>query len=230
MKARISIVVCAIAALIFAAPVKAQSADTIRKPVALIADEIEFNDQTGVLTAKGSVEVFQGERTLTASAIRYDSRSGRIAASGPVTIRNEGGELLFADEAELDDDLRDALAQGARSVIAGNGKFAAASAERREGRYNILEKAVYSPCEACAGSPTPLWRIRANRIIHDQQEQVIHYEDAYFDLMGVPVGYLPYFRHPSPEVKRATGFLAPSYEQDRVFWLRAQNALLFRDR
>lgn len=186
-------------------------------PVALVADEIAFDEQTGVLTARGNVELYQDGRTLTAAAIRYDSRSERIAAEGPITLRTERGETVFADGADLDADLRAGLVEGARSVIAGGGKIAAAEAERIDGRYNVLGKAVFSPCEVCAARPTPLWRIRAERIVHDQQERLIHYEDAFFDVLGVPVGYLPYFRHPSPEVERATGLLAPEAGRDRAY-------------
>lgn len=195
----------------------AAGAQDAAKPVALVADEILFDEGTGVLTARGSVELYQEGRTLTAAAIRYDSRSERIAAEGPITLRTERGETVFADGADLDADLRAGLVQGARSVIAGGGKIAAAEAERIDGRYNVLGKAVFSPCEVCANRPVPLWRIRAERIVHDQQERLIHYEDAWFDVLGVPVGYLPYFRHPSPEVRRATGFLAPEARRDRSY-------------
>lgn len=187
------------------------------EPVALIADEISFNENTAILTAKGSVEIFQQDRTLTAAAIRYDSRSERIAATGPIILRTADGETVYADEAELDAGLRDGLVKGARSVIAGGGKIAAADATQIDNRYNVLEKAVFSPCEVCFNRPVPLWRIRAEQIIHDQQERVIHYKDATFDVMGVPVGYLPYFSHPSPEVKRATGFLAPTAGRDKAY-------------
>lgn len=186
-------------------------------PVALVADEIAFDETTGVLTARGDVELYQEGRTLTAAAIRYDSRSERIAAEGPITLRTEKGETVYADGADLDAGLRDGLVQGARSVIAGGGKIAAAEAERIDGRYNVLGKAVFSPCEVCAARPVPLWRIRADRIVHDQQERVIHYENAWFDVLGAPVAWLPYFRHPSPEVDRATGFLAPTVGKDRAY-------------
>ncbi|MEX2518323.1 MAG: LPS assembly protein LptD, partial [Paracoccaceae bacterium] len=205
-------------ALGFAAEAQdARTAPDPASPVALVADEITFDEQTGVLTARGDVELYQQGKTLTAAAIRYDSRSERIAAEGPITLRTERGETVYADGADLDASLRDGLVQGARSVIAGGGKIAAAEAERIEGRYNVMGKAVFSPCEVCAAHPVPLWRIRAERIVHDQQERVIHYENAWFDVLGAPVAYLPYFQHPSPEVKRASGLLAPEFGTDRAY-------------
>lgn len=187
-------------------------------PVALIADSIEYDAATSVVTATGAVQVFYGERTLTADRIVYDSANDRISAEGRITLRTGEGETVFADFADIDADLRDGLVRGAQSVIAdGGAKIAAVEARRVEDRYNVLHKAVFSPCEVCAARPVPLWRIRARRIIHDQEKGEIHYEDAYFDVMGVQVGYLPYFRHPSPEVRRATGFLPPQAEIDHAY-------------
>ena len=197
------------------------------EPVALIADQIEYDADTGVVRASGAVEVYYRGQTLTADVITYDSRADRVTAEGDIVLRTDRGETVFADMAALDADLRAGVVEGAQSVIAGNGKIAAVEARRIDGRYNVLEKAVFSPCEVCAANPVPLWRIRAERIIHDQEAQEIHYEDAYFDFAGVTVGFLPYFRHPSPEVERATGFLAPQITRDRGYGLAVKAPYYF---
>ncbi|MEM7544619.1 MAG: LPS assembly protein LptD [Pseudomonadota bacterium] len=198
-------------------PLADRTAPSPAEPVALIADEITYDSVKGILRATGNVQVFQGGRTLTADEITYDSNAERIDAVGTITLRTARGETVYADMASLDTDLRNGMIQGAQSVIAGDGKISAVEARRVEGRYNILEKAVFSPCEVCTDHPVPLWRIRAERIIHDQEEREIHYEDAYFDVFGVPIAFLPYFRHPSPEVERATGFLSPEIGRSRAF-------------
>lgn len=210
--------VVAVAAVALLAPDAPRAAEG--EPVALIADEIDYSSETGVVTARGDVQVFRGGRTLTADKISYDSAADRLSASGAMMLRTETGETVFAEAADLDADFRDGIIDGAKAVIAGGAaKFAAAEAERVDDRYNVLTKAVFSPCEVCAASPVPLWRIRAERVIHDQEERRIHYEDAYFDVLGVTVGYLPYFAHPSPEVDRATGFLAPDFSNDGAYGL-----------
>jgi LPS-assembly protein len=181
-------------------------------PVALIADSIAFDEATGTITARGAVEVYHGDRTLTASAIVYDSRTERIRAEGPLTLRDPSGTTLVADFAELDADLRNGVIEGARALIAeGGGRLAAVEGRRVDGRYNALNKAVYSSCEVCADSPTPLWSIRARRIVHDEDEKMVYYEDPVFEIAGTPVGWLPFFSHPDPTVRRKSGFLAPTF-------------------
>ena len=56
-------------------------------------------------------------------------------------------------------------------------------------------------------------RIWARRVIHDEVEKRIYYEDATFDFMGFPIAWTPYLSHPDPTVKRASGFLTPSIRQ-----------------
>lgn len=182
------------------------------QPVALVADSVYYDTNTGIVVAEGSVEVYYGERTLTADRITYDSRAERLSAEGAIVLRDESGATVYADIAELDTDLRDGIVRGARGVMAGGtARLSAVEARRFDGRYNVLSRAVYSPCDVCEEDPTPLWRIRARRIVHDEEARIIHYEDATFDVFGVPIIWVPYFQHPDPTVERATGFLAPSF-------------------
>jgi LPS-assembly protein len=191
-------------------------------PVALTADTVEYDTAAGRVTASGNVEIYYGERTLTADRIVYDSTTGRITAIGGIVLRGPSGATVFADFADLDAELRDGLVRGARSVMGENIKLSAAEARRVDARFNVMSKAVYSPCKVCPDDPVPLWRIRARRVIHDEVERVIHYEDATLDVFGVPIAWLPYFSHPDPTVKRASGFLVPEFRQSSVYGFGAR--------
>ena len=201
------------------APALAQTAESLddEQPIALVADKVTFDSEGRTVTATGSVEVYYGLRTLTADKIVYDDNNGRIKAFGNLVLRDPTGTTVYADAADLDAELQDGLIEGARSLLHQVSKMSAVEARRVDGRFNTLSKAVYSPCEVCSDSPTPLWRIRARRVIHDEEEKLIHYENAYFDLFGLPILWLPYFQHPDPSVKRATGLLFPSYENSSIF-------------
>ena len=214
---RHAVPVLALLLLLLPIPLRAQPALDAELPVALIADQVVYEAETGRVTAEGDVEVYYGERTLTADRIVYDDVTGRISAEGEIVVRDPSGATVFADTAELDADLREGLVRGARTVITGDVKLAAVEARRVGDRYNALQKAVYSPCRVCPGDPTPLWAIRARRVIHDEVEKVIHYENATFLVFGVPVAWLPYFQHPDPTVDRTSGFLVPSFLSSSTF-------------
>lgn len=181
------------------------------QPVALVADSVLYDSTTGELTAEGSVEVYYGPRTLTADRIVYDDTTGRIRAEGDIVLRDETGTTIFADLADLDAELRDGLIDGAKALLDANTRLSAVEGQRVDDRYNVLSKVAYSPCRICEDDPTPLWRIRARRVIHDQEDRVIHYESARLEFFGIPLLWTPYFSHPDPTVDRASGFLAPGF-------------------
>jgi LPS-assembly protein len=137
--------------------------------------------------------------------------SDRITVEGPLTLIDPSGNaVIVADFADLSADLRDGVLQSARLVLDRQLQIAATQIDRVDGRYSQAYQAVASSCEVCFDNPTPLWEIRARRIIHDEVEQQLYFEGAQFRVMGVPVIWLPQMRLPDPTLERATGFLAPS--------------------
>ena len=66
-----------------------------------------------------------------------------------------------------------------------------------------MQNGVYTACEPCRNDPTkpPLWQVKAARIIHDQNEQMVYFEDATVDLFGLPIAYFPFMSAPDPTVK-----------------------------
>ena len=150
------------------------------------------------------------DRTLIADRVTYDENSDKVTASGHISLQDENGNVAFADQVELTRDLRDGALQGFAALLGQTGRLAANSAERREGRFTIANGAVYTPCMICEddGGP-PTWEIRAARIVHDQLEKKIYFEDASFEFLGLPILYLPLFSQSDPSVKYQSGFLLP---------------------
>jgi len=182
-------------------------------PVLLIADEVTYDRDLGVVTARGHVEISRGDRVLHADTVSYNEKAQTVTASGNVSLIDEHGNTLFADYAELTRDLKEAAIESIRLLLSDKSRLAAASGKRTGGNVNEFNYAVYSPCELCADDPTraPLWQIKAVRVTYNEAEHKIEYEDATFELFGVPILYTPYFEHPDGTVKRASGLLTPQF-------------------
>ncbi|ABD54729.1 LPS-assembly protein LptD [Jannaschia sp. CCS1] len=179
-------------------------------PATLIADNIRFNGSSTV-TAEGAVEVFFGGARLRAESITYDGTADNLRVQGPLTLVDETGSTVFiAEFAELSADLQEGVLQSARLVLDRQLQIAATEITRTEGRYTQIYQAVASSCEVCFDHPTPLWEIRARRVIHDAEEQQLYFDNAQFRVLGIPVFFLPRMRLPDPTLERATGFLAPT--------------------
>ena len=200
------------AILALLAIVPAQALDLGEGPVLLFADRVAVDHATHVIRAEGNVEVVRGERRLLADMLQYDQDTDQIEATGNVVLLEPTGETLYADRVTLSGDLRTGVAEQLRARLTDGSLFAAAQGRRIEGTRTELDRAVYSPCPLCPDFDSPpLWQIKAQRVIHDQQEQTITYRNAFFELYGVPVAYTPYLSHPDPTVERKSGLLAPSF-------------------
>ena len=175
----------------------------------LIADEL-FIEADRTLVARGNVEAFHDGTRISASAIRYDQATGGLVIDGPITLTEDGDTVILADAGQLDADLRNGLLVGARLILARQLQVAALQVDRVDGRYNQLSKAAVTSCRVCDDGRPPLWQIRARRVIHDQLEQQLYFDEAQFRILDLPVFYLPRLRLPGPGLERATGFLFPS--------------------
>jgi LPS-assembly protein len=209
--AHLCLFLVALLALSLVRPLAAQtlSPDT---PVLLTADELSFDEDLGIATARGNVEIVQAERVLNADAVTYNQRDNIVTASGNVVLLEPTGEVLFAEFAELTDDMREGFLRGFRMLLIDDTRLAAVNARRRGGTRTELTRAVYSPCVNCESlDGEPLWQVKARRIVHDVDAQNVVYRDATLEFLGLPIMYTPYLSHPDPSVNRKSGFLTPTF-------------------
>ena len=183
------------------------------EPVTFTADEVEFDQTSGTVTARGRVEAWQGDRVLRADRFTYNRNTGVATAEGNVVLIEADGQVLFAERAELSGGMRDAALEGIRGLLSANARVAAAGARRTDGRVTDLARVVYSPCNLCTEDPDrpPLWQLRARIASLHQDEQRIRYRDAAVEFGGWPLIWTPYLSHAAPDAPRVTGFLSPTF-------------------
>ena len=181
--------------------------------ILLQADELTYNSESKVVEAVGNVEVTTEERTLTSETLIYYELEDRVVAKGNVVITEVTGEVYHAQEVELTNQMRDGVLTAIEAVLLENARIAGNTLYRRDGKVHEASKAVYSACDVCnedGEQKTPLWQLKAFRVIQDKDKLRVTYRDVFFEVFGVPVFYTPYFSHADPSVKRKSGFLWPS--------------------
>ncbi len=181
-------------------------------PALITADELTYDEENGLVIARGNVEIAQSDRVLLADEVTYNINEDIVTAEGNITLVEPSGDTVFADFVQLTGDLKEGFIRDIRVLMADKTRVAAASGTRTGGNRTEFRKGVFSPCELCRDDPTraPLWQIKANEIIHDQESKDVIYHDAWLEFFGIPVLYTPYFEHPDPTVDRRSGFLAPT--------------------
>ncbi len=193
-------------------------------PFLLEADVIRFDEQSDTVFANGNVQIAREGRVLTADEVQFRRRDKILAAKGSVVLAENSGEVLFADEVELTEDLDQGYAVAPQILLPDGSRLAARGAKRvSKDRFEIY-RGVYSPCAIMTfcGVTAPMWQVRANVVTHSDARREIAFSDATLDVFGVPVAWLPYFTQPDPRVKRKTGFLAPTFGSDSDLGFLAQ--------
>ncbi|MBI1329883.1 MAG: LPS assembly protein LptD [Alphaproteobacteria bacterium] len=180
--------------------------------VLLRADEVVYDINASEVTAQGNVEVDYNGQILIARKVIYDQKTDTVKAVGDVSVLTPDGNVAFANEVTLKDQMRDGILEGFSAYIGENGRLAAAHATRTGGVKTVASRAAYTPCKICnqPGQRTPLWQVKAYRVVYDQNEHRIRFQDAILEAFGIPILYTPYFSLADPSVKRETGLLAPS--------------------
>jgi LPS-assembly protein len=176
----------------------------------LISDSLAITGDTRLI-AEGNVEVFFKGRRLKAQRIVFDQATDRLEITGPIVLTDDSGDtIILASQADLTADLTEGILTSARLVLNRQLQLAANRMMRVGGRYTALDNVVASSCKICAENPVPLWEIRASRVVHDEVERQIYFDNAQFRIAGVPVFYIPRLRMPDPTLDRASGFLTPT--------------------
>ena len=179
-------------------------------PVMLEANQLGYDQQSAIVVAQGGVEVVQGETVLRADTLTYYQNRNLMRATGNVSVLQSTGDVYFANDVELTDDLKRGVVNEFRARLADNSVFAAREAEKENEYVTRLSKAVYSPCNLCKDSD-PFWQIKADHVKIDELNQKVRYEDAQLEFFGVPVAYTPFLTHPTPDADAESGVLVPEY-------------------
>src|SRR5215212_8339096 len=183
------------------------------------ADELQYDKVNNRILAIGNVQIYYKGSTLEANRVIYEQATKRMRAEGNARFSEADGKIVHGEIIDLTDQFRDGFVDSLQLEAADKTRFAAPRAERKEGRYTIFQSGVYTACEPCKDDPRkpPRWQVRATRIVHDDTEKMIYFEDARLEFLGFPMFYWPYLSAPDPTVKRKTGFLMPKLGYSSVF-------------
>jgi LPS-assembly protein len=189
----------------------AQKAPGLTGKMFVEAAELRYDTDKNIVSAEGNARIYYKDRVLEADRVVYNRNTGRVYAEGHAKLTESDGTVIHAERFDLTDDFRDGFIESLRADtppkpyywVPGLGYqkgtyktyFSAPRAERIEGDTTVFDKGTYTTCEACKDNPDkpPLWRVRAKRIIHKNDEKMIYYEDAWLEFSGIPVAYVPFF-------------------------------------
>ncbi|WP_249136623.1 LPS-assembly protein LptD [Bradyrhizobium tropiciagri] len=183
------------------------------------ATEVDYDYNNSRISAVGNVQMFYNGTSVEADKVIYDQKTKRLHAEGNIRMTDAEGKITYANIMDLSDDYRDGFVDSLRVDTEDQTRMAATRADRSSGNYTVFDNGVYTACAPCKDDPKkpPLWQVKGARIIHDQTEKMLYFENAQLEFFGVPMAYLPYFSTPDPTVKRKSGFLMPGFTSYTAF-------------
>jgi LPS-assembly protein len=183
------------------------------------AVEVDYDYNNQRVSAVGNVQMFYNGTSIEADRVIYDQKTKRLHAEGNIRMTDADGKITYAEIMDFSDDYRDGFVDSLRVDSPEQTRMAASRSDRSDGNYTVFENGVYTACAPCRDDPKkpPLWQVKGARIIHDQTDKMLYFENVQLEFFGVPMAYLPYFSTPDPTVKRKTGFLMPSITSNTTF-------------
>jgi LPS-assembly protein len=209
----------------------AAAAEKARDPAKLYLDanNLSYDKDRDVVTADGDVVLYYKNRVLQGDHVVYDRKAKRVFASGHVKLTDERGDVTYASRIELTQDFASGFADAVQAFTTDKTRLSSPRIERSGDAVTVFKNGVYTACEPCKAHPEwpPLWQVRAREITEDQNTHTVYFRDAHFDVLGVPVAYIPYFSAADPTVTRKSGFLAPTYVSNSYLGLGVTTPYFF---
>jgi LPS-assembly protein len=193
-------------------------------PMLVQATEIRYDYTNNTVAAVGNVQIYYNGSTVEADEVIYDQKTKRLQARGNVRMTEADGKITYGQFIDLTQDYRDGFVESLRLETVDDTRFAAARADRVKGNYTVMQNGVYTACEPCKDDPKkpPLWQVEATRIIHDNGEKMLYFEDARVEFFGLPLMYFPFMSSPDPSVTRKSGFMFPTITYGTAYGVGAE--------
>lgn len=192
------------------------------------ADDVVYNDKTGVYDANGDVKISKGNASVSAQHILFNSKTYDITAEGKVhwTIENE---QIDADKLDMN------LARQTGTIYNGyvsieNGSYTIKGKviQKLSAVHFIIEDGSLTTCKCDRSNPA--WSITAKHI-NATLGGYATITNAFFKAKGLPLLYIPWATVPV-KTNRVSGLLVPNYAYSTVngfaitipyFWAIAQD-------
>jgi LPS-assembly protein len=186
-------------------------------PVNISARNLQYDRERNVYTAEGDVEIIQGTSTLTADHVTLDDNTKDAFAEGHVVFQDQG-DVVNAEKMTYNlDTAKGTIEQGKIFVKNGNFYLSGDEMEKTGESTYVVRRGEFTTC----GWDKPAWSFSAK----DVDLTVGGYataKHATFSVAGHKVLYFPWGIFPIKN-ERQSGFLLPEFQ------LSSRDGAIFRD-
>ena len=180
------------------------------------ADKVEYDANKDMIAAEGNIIVFAPGYKLIADKIYYDVVRDVIFAEGNIKVYDSKNRIVRGERAVFTEQTKKGIISEFILRLEDNSILLSRLAYRLSENRVILHKSSFTPCKIVCGQK-PTWQIDAEDTDIDFDKQTVTYRNLFFEVYGIPVVFLPYFFHPTPNAPAKSGLLTPKiYRNDFV--------------
>lgn len=167
------------------------------------ADEISYDNQTLLSTARGNVVIIWGDNRLTADMVTINDQTMKATANGNVRLK-AGNDIIIGTRMDIDlNSQTGTIHNGSIYIQENNFHIRGEKIEKLGENTYSIENAEVTTCDI----NDPDWVIKGKKI-KITIEGYGYVEHAAFWAKKIPVAYTPYLFFPV-KLKRQSGFLPP---------------------
>lgn len=176
------------------------------------ADQLHFNSDTGEINAVGDVGLTYLGYFAKADRLVFNQKTRDLSLFGNIVIVDPDGTEYRIDEIHLTGQFKNAVLDQMVMVTANGAQVTATQLRRTEDGRTYLDDGTYSPCGDCIDEHGHKigWRVRTKSMMHDRDGEYVELEQPVLEVLGIPIGWLPWIRMPDPNGSQQNGFKLPS--------------------
>lgn len=174
----------------------------------LSTDYVEYLKEEQVIYASGNVEVIFDDYFLTANSLIYDIQQDKLWAEGDVRIKDKQNRIILGETVIFKDKMKEGIISDFILYFGDNTLLISQLAERMNADVMHLHNSSFTPCKILCNKK-PIWQVSSKHTEVNFKTEKMTYKHLFFEVYGVPLFYLPYFRHPTPRAKAKSGILVP---------------------
>jgi LPS-assembly protein len=182
---------------------------------ALKASKVYYDSTHNIITAIGDVFIKSEGYSINAQKIVYDVNEDIVFAENNVQVTDQSGKVIVGTKVVFKNNLKQGIIKDFVSRIGKDSIVAAKIARRLDENEIELENSVFSPCKISC-KRNPIWQIRSEKTHIDYDKEKIVHRNLFFEVYGMPVFYLPYIFHPTPQASAKSGILMPQVSNEAV--------------
>ncbi|KAF8818169.1 LPS-assembly protein LptD [Rickettsia endosymbiont of Cardiosporidium cionae] len=199
------------------------------KKSSLKADVIEMNNKLNSIEASGNVTIRYNGFNIHCDKISYDITNDILTAKGNISISDASEKKILGSHAIFKNKLKNVIIKEFQLYFGNNISLDSNTAVISDTDKIQLTDSVFTACHT-DGKCSPIWSIEASKTNIDLLTHQITHKNMFFKLYNIPILYIPYLVHYTPNSPAKSGLLIPYIKNGSfilpIYW-RAKNNLDF---